>query len=71
MKDFYVSYLLGRNWQFVPYWYIPRNILLEINHVMGDVWEVLVIPITGCGRSYWESVTAVNGMVVWSEPYPP
>ena len=30
---------------------------------MGDVWEVLVIPATGCGRSYWESVTAINGMV--------
>ena len=30
---------------------------------MGDVWEVLVIPATGCGRSYWESVTAVNGVV--------
>lgn len=34
VKDFYLSYLLGRNWQFVPYWYIPRNIL-EINHGNG------------------------------------
>lgn len=27
IKTFYRSYLSGRNWQFVPYWFIPRNIL--------------------------------------------
>lgn len=27
LKDFYNSYLLGKYWQSVPYWFIPRDIL--------------------------------------------
>ena len=28
IKDFYKSYMLGKRWQLVPYWFIPREILL-------------------------------------------
>ena len=28
IQDFYYCYLLGNDWQSVPYWFIPRNILL-------------------------------------------
>jgi hypothetical protein len=28
IKEFYKSYLFGKHWQSVPYWFIPRNILL-------------------------------------------
>ena len=28
VRDFYNCYILGKRWQFVPYWYIPREILL-------------------------------------------
>ena len=27
LKDFYASYLLGKYWQSVPYWFIPKSIL--------------------------------------------
>ena len=27
VKDFYASYLLGKYWQSVPYWFIPKSIL--------------------------------------------
>ena len=30
VKLFYRSYLIGRNWQSVPYWFIPRGVLDDI-----------------------------------------
>ena len=27
VKDFYAAYLLGKRWQSVPYWFIPKEIL--------------------------------------------
>ena len=27
IRDFYRCYLLGKRWQLVPYWFIPREIL--------------------------------------------
>lgn len=29
LKDFYDSYLLGKRWQLVSYWYIPRDLFIQ------------------------------------------
>jgi len=30
LKDFYSAYMLGKRWQSVSYWYVPRDILSKL-----------------------------------------